>query len=70
VQVLDLELAQQVVGVVVAVDAERGRVDRHQRLDPGAVEVAEAEHGVDGLLAGERRGVNRRALVGEGEDAH
>jgi hypothetical protein len=70
VQVLDLELAQHVLGVVVAVDAEAGDVQHHQRLDPGAVEVAEAEHGVDVLLTGHRRGVDQRALVREREDAH
>ena len=70
VQVLDLELAQQVVGVVVAVDAEARDVERHQRLDPRPIEVTEAEHGVDALLARERRGVERRALVGKREDAH
>ena len=70
VEVLDLELAQDVLGVVVAVHAEAGDVQRHQRLDPRAVEVAEAEHRVDVLLAGERGRVDGRALVGEREDAH
>ena len=41
-QVLDLDLAQQVLGVVVAVHAELGHVDVDQRLDPREVEVAEA----------------------------
>ena len=70
VQVLDLEVAQRVLGVVVAVDAVAGDRERHQRLDPGAVEVAEAEHGVDAHLARHLGRVDRRALVGEREDAH
>ena len=41
------------LGVVVAVHAVAREVERHQRLDPRAVEVAEAEHRVDTLLAGE-----------------
>ena len=69
-QVLDLELPQQVRRVVVAVHAD-ARDPRHpQRLDPGPVEVAEQHDGVDVHLARHQRRVQRRALVGEREDAH
>src|SRR6202008_4528880 len=70
VHVLDLEVLEQVVWVVVAVDAVAREGERHQRLDPRGVEVAEAEHRVHARLPGHRGGVERRRLVGEREDAH
>ena len=39
-------------------------------LDPRAVEVAEADDGVDVHLLRHERGVERRRLVRQGEDAH
>ena len=69
-QVLDLDVAQQPGRIVVAVHADPRQPEVGERLDPGAVEVAEADHGVDAELLGHQRRVQRRALVGEGQDAH
>ena len=69
-QVVDLDLAQQVRLVVVAVHAELRELQRAQALDPREVEVAEADDRLDAHLARHQRRVHRRRLVGESEDAH
>ena len=55
---------------MVAVHAEPRHAQPAERLDPRAVEVAEADDGVDAHLLGHQRGVERRPLVGEGQHAH
>ena len=69
-QVLDLDLAQHVALVVVAVHAELRELQRAQPLDPGEVEVAEADDRLHAHLPRHQRRVHRRRLVGEGEHAH
>jgi hypothetical protein len=67
VQVVDLDLPKQVRRIVVTVHADpRDAHGMGERLDPRAVEVAEADHGRDAQLLGHQRRVERRALVGEG----
>jgi hypothetical protein len=70
VQVVDLDLAQQPRRVVVAVHADPRQPHPGERLDPCAVEVAEADHGVDAEFLGHQRRVERRPPVGESQDAH
>ena len=70
-QVLHVDLEQQVLGIVVAVDADpRDREQPGERADPRPVEVAEADDGIDAHLLRHERGVERRRLVRQGEDAH
>ena len=70
VQIVDLDLAQQVLGVVVAVHAELRQRQRPQRLDPRQIQIAEQQHRLGAHLLGHQRRVHRRAFVGEGEHAH
>ncbi len=69
-QVVHVELGQQAVRVVVAVHAHARDPQAGERLDPRPVEVAEQDDRVDVQLLGHQRGIERRPLVGEREDAH
>ena len=70
-QVLDLDLAQQVGLVVVAVHAELRELRApRSALDPREVEVAEADDRLHAHLPRHQRRVHRRRLVGESEHAH
>ena len=69
-EVVDLDLAQQVRRVVVAVDADLRQPHGAQRLDPREVEVAEADDRLHAHPLRHQRRVHGRRLVGESEHAH
>jgi hypothetical protein len=69
-QVIHFQLLEQVGRVVVAVHADARDAGHPQRLDPGPVEIAQQDHGIDVHLLRHQRRIQRRALVGEREHPH